>query len=81
MFQRDGEAAIKAREKMLNTMNVHIRAEGLRTLTEKVPLGRLHDSSTGLTFSIVPNAVADSGSGRDVDMETSCDDQNDDSII
>lgn len=76
MFQRDGEAAIKAREKMLNTMNVHIRAEGLRTLTEKVPLGRLHDSSTGLTFSIVPNAFAEH-SGRELDMETSFDEQDD----
>lgn len=76
VFQRDGEAAIKAREKMLNTMNVHIRAEGLRTLTEKVPLGRLHDSSTGLTFSVVPNALAEQ-SGRELDMETSFDEQDD----
>lgn len=79
VFQRDGEAAIKARENMLNTMNVHIRAEGLRTLTEKVPLGRLHDSSTGLTFSIAPNVIAVDYAGHDtVDMKTSLDDQDDD---
>lgn len=76
VFQRDGEAAIKARENMVNAMNVRIRAEGLRTLTEKVPLGRLHDSSTGMTFSVVPPPMAERAGGES-DMETSFDDQDD----
>lgn len=50
VFQRDGEAAIRARTDMLNRMVDPIRAEALRTLTEKVPLGKQHDSSTGMTF-------------------------------
>lgn len=50
VLQRDGEAAIRARAEMLNSMVIPIRAEALRTLTEKVPLGKQHDSSTGMTF-------------------------------
>ncbi|KAJ4404436.1 hypothetical protein N0V82_010499 [Gnomoniopsis sp. IMI 355080] len=75
VLRGDGEDALKAREKMLNTMNVHIRKEGLRTLIEKVPMGRLHDSSTGKTFSAI-NALAERPSGE-IDMETSFGDQED----
>lgn len=38
------------REQMMNTMAVWIRQEALRILVEKVPNGKQHDSSTGMTF-------------------------------
>ncbi|CAN8104257.1 unnamed protein product [Discula destructiva] len=74
VLQGDGEAAIKAREKMLNTMVVPIREEGLRTLKERVPLGREHDSSTGMTSSyrdVLGPIVQHLGREVEVDMNTS----------
>lgn len=69
VFQRDGEAAIKARENMLNTIVAHVRVEGLRTLCEKVPLGRLHDSSTGMTLPVVSNPrLEENGDETDAEM-------------
>ena len=35
---------------MMNTIVVWVRQEALRTLVEKVPLGKAHDSSTGMTI-------------------------------
>lgn len=71
VFQRDGEAAIKAREKMLNSIVHPIRAEALRTLKEKVPLGKQHDSSTGMTFP-APGMGGQAAelAGGEMDMET-----------
>ncbi|ROW17162.1 hypothetical protein VPNG_01319 [Cytospora leucostoma] len=53
VYQRDGEAAIRARENMLQTMAPWIREEALRILREKAPRGKQHDSSTGTTFTAV----------------------------
>ncbi|KAK7733313.1 hypothetical protein SLS53_008210 [Cytospora paraplurivora] len=51
VYQRDGEAAIRARENILQTMVQWIREEALRILREKAPRGKQHDSSTGTTFT------------------------------
>lgn len=69
VFGRDGDAAIKAREDMMNAMVKPIREDGLRTLEERVPLGRQHDSSTGMTG---PQSLSSFGSQPDMgDMKTS----------
>lgn len=39
VFGRDGDAAIKAREDMMNAMVKPIRQDGHRTLEERIPLG------------------------------------------
>lgn len=43
----------------MNTIAVWVRQEALRTLVEKVPRGRIHDSTTGMTLqsSIMGNQV------------------------
>lgn len=65
---RDGEDAIKARENMMNKIIQPIREDGLRTLRERVPLGREHDSSTGMTFPPASSPLADHfGSQPDID--------------
>lgn len=81
VFQRDGEEAIRARENMLNTIVIPIRSDALRTLSNQVPLGRQHDSSTGMTVPVrimgsVEGAAGPSddvaiGGGGGDDMETS----------
>lgn len=79
VFQRDGEAAIQARAEMLNQMAFHIRGQAIRTLEEKVCVGKQHDSSTGMTFRTMgighqlEGGFAGPSSDYD-DMETSFDD-------
>lgn len=81
VFQNEGEVAIKARESMLNAIVVPIRRDALRTLDNQVPLGRQHDSSTGMTVPVramtsVGSAAGASGApgnddgDDDGDMET-----------
>lgn len=76
VLQRDGEEAIRERERMLNTIVVPIRKDALRTLDDQVPLGRQHDSSTGMTAPVRAMASRGSATGlsgtvTDDDMETS----------
>ncbi|KUI67214.1 hypothetical protein VM1G_03542 [Cytospora mali] len=79
----DGEEAIKEREKIMNTMVIWIREEALRTLVEKVPRGKNHDSSTGMTFSGLamgnPVAPVSCHFRANDDLETSLGDSNDES--
>lgn len=46
----DGEERIQAREAELWRLAERIGDEALRTLVERMPVGKRHDSSTGLTF-------------------------------
>lgn len=57
-----------------------IRQEALRTLIEKVPKGRQHDSSTGMTFQplTMGDPVIAGPSGAGDDLETSLGDLDDD---
>ncbi|KAF3765720.1 hypothetical protein M406DRAFT_351125 [Cryphonectria parasitica EP155] len=75
LFKKDGETALKARHDMLNSMVIPIRAEALRTLAEKVPRGKQHDSTTGMTSRAF--GVLDRGAGLadvDVDVDAVVDD-------
>lgn len=78
VLQGDGEEAIKAREVMLNTIVVSIRKDTLRTLDDQVPLGRQHDSSTGMTVPVRASTGSVAGPSvvlaLDEDMETFYDD-------
>lgn len=80
-IERDGQAANIARERIINTMLSWIRQEALRTLVEKVPNGKQHDSSTGMTFQSLlmgDQVVAGpSGAGAGDDLETSPGDPDD----
>lgn len=64
---------------MMNTIVVWVRQEAFRTLIEKVPLGKPHDSSTGMT--IQPLITGDSAGaglpGAADDLETSFGDTDD----
>lgn len=74
VLRRDGGAAARARAGLLNRMVGPIRAEALRTLTEKVPLGKRHDSSTGMTFQTRAAAGGRDDAGSvdgEADVETS----------
>lgn len=77
VFQQDGEAAIRARESMLKAMVQPIRSEALRTLKDKMPLGKQFDSTTGMTIAagavMRENLVADRA-GVDEDLDTAFDD-------
>lgn len=75
VYQRDGQEAVLGREQMMNTIAVWVRQEALRTLVEKVPRGRSHDSSTGMTLqsSTMGNPVVvglSTHSGPADDLET-----------
>ncbi|KUI55259.1 hypothetical protein VP1G_02667 [Cytospora mali] len=83
VYSRDGEEAIRERERIMNTMVTWIREEALRTLVEKLPRGKNHDSSTGMTSSALtmgnPTALVSSRPRADDGLETSVEDSNDDS--
>lgn len=64
VLQIDGEGAAKARDDMLNTIVHPIRKEVLRILDDQIPIGRLHDSSTGMTLPIRALSSLRSDSGR-----------------
>lgn len=94
VLRRDGDAALRARVDVLTRMLGPLRAEALRTLEEKAPLGRPHDSSTGMTVRTGAVGGFDAGGSGgeeeeeegwevgtvngDVDGEASYDDDDDD---
>jgi hypothetical protein len=52
VYQDQGPRAVKEREKFMNEMLVRIREDAFRTLIEKLPEGKHHDSNTEPTYLI-----------------------------
>jgi hypothetical protein len=52
MYRNQGPGAEKEREKIINKILGRVREDAFRTLTEKVPERKLHDSNTEPTYPI-----------------------------
>lgn len=69
VLRRDGDEALRARADVLNRMLGPLRDDALLTLKDKTPLGKQHDSSTGMTVRTGavwgPNAGGSEGEGEE----------------
>lgn len=71
VYTSQGEAAAKRRQLFLNRMLERIRADTLRTLSEKVPERKDHDSNTDPTYPALNHgtSVGFDGGWRDADLD------------
>lgn len=72
VYSHQGEAAIKRRERILDRILERVRADSLRTLSEKVPEKKTHDSNTESTFPGLNHGTSvgfDEGGLRNADLD------------
>lgn len=71
VYSHQGEAAVKRRQQVLIQVNNKVREDAFRTLAEKVPERKNHDSNTDPTFPALDRdtSVGFEGGWRDADLD------------
>lgn len=72
VYSNQGDAATKGRERILNRILERVRADALRTLSEKIPERKKHDSNTEPTFPALNHGTSvgfDDGGLRAADLD------------
>lgn len=71
VYAHQGEVAVKRRQQILNRILERVRADTLRTLSEKIPERKNHDSNTDPTFPALNHgtSIGSDVGWRDADLD------------